>query len=372
MPLSLSIGFLAEATARLQEIFPKDFAGAAVPKSLRKMQVLIHDGKKVKYVAKRLKALQKVKGHVLGGKLVVTQSLSTGMALVMEACADGEAADQPLVPGVLEQARQLTSGPRLHVVDRGFCDLELPGLFTDENDHFVMRWHRKVKFHRDESRKAQPGKDRYGRPYEQDWGWIGGERDSRRRYVRRIWLKRSAASEDVILLTDLEAAQRYPADDLLQVYLERWGIERMFQQVTEVFQLQALIGSTPEATVFQASFCFLLYNMIQVIRAYVAQGAELGLREVSNELLFYDVRRQLVAWNEVLEATATVRLLSTSWTAAQVSRSLRELLRGAWTERWRKSPSNTHRSPPSKSKQYLEGGHTSVYRLLQKLRRTPG
>jgi hypothetical protein len=44
----------------------------------------------------------------------------------------------------------------------------------------------------------------------------------------------------------------------------------MFQQVTEVFRLQRLIGGTPQATVFQCAFCLLLYNVIQVMRAQVA------------------------------------------------------------------------------------------------------
>ena len=76
--------------------------------------------------------------------------------------------------------------------------------------------------------------------------------------------------ETILLITDLLDAQRYPASDLLQLYMSRWGIERMFQQVTEVFGLRALIGSTPEATVFQFAFCLVLYNIIQVLRGYIA------------------------------------------------------------------------------------------------------
>ena len=48
------------------------------------------------------------------------------------------------------------------------------------------------------------------------------------RAVRRIHLKRTDG-EDVIVPTDLLDADAYPADDLLEVYLQRWGIERMVQ-----------------------------------------------------------------------------------------------------------------------------------------------
>jgi hypothetical protein len=369
VPLSLSVGLLSETTSVLSGVFPETVAGSQLAASLHGMEVIYYDGKKIKHVAKRLKALWKVRGHVLGGKLVVAQSLSTGMALAIGACEDGETADPPLVPDVLEEVRRVVPKPRLHVGDRAFCDLKQACLFTqEEGDHFLVRWNRKVKFHRDDRWETATGIDRRGLTYREDWGWIGNEGDPRRRYVRRIHLERPGKEEDVILLTDLEDPKEYPADDLLEVYLQRWGIEQMFQKVTEVFHLHTLIGSTPRATVFQASFCFLLYNIIQVIRAYIAEGQEMDLKDISTENLFYDVHRQLVAWNEMLSVEATVRLLSTTWTAAQVANRLRQLLHGRWSECWRKAPSNTHRAPP-KNTDYLKGGHNSAYRLIQQARK---
>jgi hypothetical protein len=368
VPLSLSVGLLSETTSVLNEVFPETVADSEVPASLHEMEVIYYDGKKIKHVAKRLKALRKVRGHVLGGKLVVAQSLSTGMALAIGACEDGETADPPLVPDVLEEVRRVVPQLRLHVGDRAFCDLKQACLFTkEEGDHFLVRWNRKVKFHRDDRWETVTGTDCRGLTYREDWGWIGNEGDPRRRYVRRIHLERPGKEEDLILLTNLVDPDEYPADDLLQVYLQRWGIEQMFQKVTEVFHLQTLIGSTPQATVFQASFCLLLYNMIQVIRAYIAEGQEIEVKEISTENLFYDVHRQLTAWNEVLSVEATVGLLSTTWTAAQVANRLRQLLHGQWSECWRKAASNTHRAPP-KNTDYLKGGHTSVYRLIQQAR----
>jgi IS4 transposase len=374
IPLSLSMGLLGEATARMRELYPQAMIGSAVPESLLEFEIVIHDGKKLKHVAKRLKVLQNVKGHVLGGKLVVALSLNTGLAVAMGACEDGEAGDQPLVPITLRQVRQLLAGKRLHVADRQFCDLKQTRLFAEDGDHFLVRWNKKVGFHRDRNRRVRQGKDRYGRKFTQDWGWIGSPNSPDRRYVRRIHLKRTDG-EDVIVLTDLLDADAYPADDLLEVYLQRWGIERMFQQVTEVFHLKSLIGTTPQATVFQASFCFLLYNMIQVIRAYIAEGQwEVtvdSLAEISSENLFYDVHRQVVAWSEMLTTRQTLALLSITWTGSQVARRLRELLHGQWSECWRKAPSNTHVTPPKKGKDYLTGGHSSVFRLMQRARAGP-
>ena len=365
VPVSLSVGLFGDATRRLEQVFPT--GENPLPKSLREFEPTAIDGKKIKHVAKRLKALRKVKGHVLGGKIVVAMSLRTNLAVALDADPDGEISDAPLVPGLLAQIRGTSKRPRLWVADRQFSDLTQPRQFLDENDHFVIRWNAKVKFHRDSSRPTKTGVTADGLTYCEEWGWLGSQNDARRLYLRRITLKRPRA-EDVILVTDLLDETKYPATDLLAVYLMRWGIENMFQRVTEVFHLRKLIGSTPQATVFQAAFCLLLHNMIQVIRQYIAAAQKVEPETISIENLFDDVTRQLVSWTEVLSTRDTVGLLQTVWTAAQLSRRLEELLRHTWRDAWRKAPSSSHK-PQRNDQQYLKGGHNSVYRILRDARR---
>src|SRR5206468_12662016 len=111
-----------------------------------------------------------------------------------------------------------------------------------------------------------------GRVIRQEWGWLGTlEQGERRLYVRRITLERPG-EEEVALVTDLLDEADYPAADLLAVYLTRWQIENVFQQITEVFELRHLIGCTPKATVFQASLCLVIYNVLQLVRGYIALG----------------------------------------------------------------------------------------------------
>ncbi|MCY2992904.1 MAG: hypothetical protein NTY19_34235 [Planctomycetota bacterium] len=58
VPLCLSAGLLAKAMARLNELYPPAIAEKAAPPSLRKLEVVYHDGKTLKHVAKRLKVLR--------------------------------------------------------------------------------------------------------------------------------------------------------------------------------------------------------------------------------------------------------------------------------------------------------------------------
>jgi hypothetical protein len=361
LPIGLSQGFLVEAAARLRQVFPPVYQ--PLPESLAPFQVVAFDGKKLKYVAKKLKPLRRLAGQVLGGKLVVGLHLNTNLALAFQAHPDGQFGDQGLVPGLLGQLRACLAGPRLYVGDRVFCDLNQTGWLSAQGDHFVLRYCKQVGFHPDPARPAQEGVDAKGRRWVQQWGWLGSAKDPRRCYVRRVTLYRPG-EEDVSVVTDLLDEEQYPAQDILAVYQKRWGIEGCFQQITEVFALGHLIGSTPEATVWQGAFCLLLYNVILVLRGYLAQAQAKQPEGISSEQLFYDVKRQLIAWEEVLTPQATVALLKGKLTAEQLQARLRELLAEVWTQRWLKAPPRTAAPKKRPPKQYIKGGHTSVYRLL--------
>lgn len=362
LPVGLSMALLAEGAARLAELFDPAQVTYQVPFSLMKLAVVIVDGKTIKRVAKRLKPTQGIVGGLLGGKALVAMTPHNGLAIAMNAHPDGETNDAALVEGLLPQVRARLDGSRLWVADRQFCDLVQTQRFTAEGDHFLIRYHPKVSFHADRKRKSRGGTDRLGRRYKEEWGWLGTGQNPQRRYVRRITLFRPG-TESVILVTDLLDPDTHLAIDLLDLYLERWGIERMFQQVTEVFQLQRLIGSSPLATIFQCAFCLLLYNIIQLVRAYVAEGNGQEARSISTEKLFYDTQRQLVACDEVLDRRVVVAHLLVPLTIAELKCQLRRLLKGVWRERWRKAPTKSRYS--RKEATPIVGGHTSVYRVLQ-------
>ena len=124
------------------------------------------------------------------------------------------------------------------------------------------------------------------------------------------------------VVTDLLDEVKYPAEAMLRTYQSRWGIETVFHQITDVFSLQHLIGTMPKAVLFQLSFCLLLYNALQVVRAHLASHQECEAKTISNEKLFYDVKRQLVAVSELVEVEPLLSLLGEVPTAARVARVL--------------------------------------------------
>ena len=358
MPINLSMAFLADSTEPLLAMFPKQ-AQRKSPPCLSGFETIILDGKAIKNVAKRLLPLRNAGGGLLGGRTLVALHYATGLVLGMHAVADGDANDSRFVPDLMPVIQERIKGRLLWLADRGFCDLNRVEDFTKNGHHFLVRYHKKNSFHLDRNRKVLKGKDDQGRRTLQEWGWLGAETHKKRRYVRRITLFRPG-EEDVILVTDLIEPEEYPAPELLAHYLERWGIERVFQQVTETFGLQSLIGGTPEATIFQFSFCLLLYNALQTIRGFVAKNQKRDCESISIENLFRDTREELTTVS-VLLRRGVICLNDIPPRQGNLQRQLNEILKNEWSDRWVKAK-NKNRRPhvPHSGKR----SHSSVFRLL--------
>jgi len=364
LPLPLAEAFLAGLTARLRPLFPAGLGRTALPGCLTGLAVVVLDGKKIKRAAKRLLATRGRPGRLYGGKLLAAYLPAEGLVVALAADPDGEANDVRLVPRALPLARAAVAGPRLWVADRQFCDLDQPERLTGDGDHFLLRFAGKTSFQPDPGRAAGVGLDPAGRPVTEEWGWMGAAADRRRRYVRRVTLERPG-KEAVTLVTDLLDAGAYPAADLLAVYRTRWQIETVFQAITEVFALRHLIGCAPQATVFQASLCLVIYNLLQVIRGHAAQVAPepTPVAALSAEQIFADLHEELVGLHRLLGPDEWLRCLPVAATAEQAQAQLRARLGRAWSPAWRKAVNRKPRPHRPHAKQ--SGAHTSDHKVLQ-------
>lgn len=362
IPIPVSPAFLADCSARLHEVYPEGSqAHTPLPEGLDDYEIIIFDGKAIKRVAKRLKPLWGIAGGLLGGRALVALNLRSGLAVALRAHPDGDANEVRFVGDLVPEVRRRIAGPRLWIADSAFCDLTQPARFAEQGDAFVIRSHPKVPFSADPARPPRQGQEGRGRRYVEEWGHLGSPRNKKRLDVRRITLERPG-EKAVIVVTNLLDAQAVPAVDVLEVYLNRWGIERMFQQVTEVFGLSHLIGTRPEGVIFQFALCLVLYNLIQVVRGVIAVGVERPREEISGEKLFEDVHRQMIAWSEMLEPEETIAHFTGEWTAVRVKVRLSALLEGVWKDRWLKSPPQAPQAPQKKVRKRTHG---SVYRILE-------
>jgi hypothetical protein len=362
LPIGLSLATFDAASARLRSI--GTFVDNPLPASLKNLWVLGFDGKKLKYVAHKLKPLRRLKGNIFGSKLLAVQDLATKQAVAVEAHEDGEASDVPLVPAAVARVRALADArQRLWVGDRGFCDFASLELLSSENDHFVIRHNAACKFTVDERVPKREGQDDEKRAYREEWGWLGKDRVR----VRKITVTRPTG-DPFTIITSLLDADGYPAEDLLLLYRERWGLETMFQQIVQTFNLRHLISAAPRATVFQAVLSLLLYNITLMVRDIVASQAKQEAKDVSLFLLFDELVAQLTSWLHMMDVAETLEILGTMPIdgAEAVRAHLGKILANVWKKRWKKAPKpKNKRTKKRKDWAYPLGGHTSVYKVLR-------
>ncbi len=371
LPLPLAEAFLSELAALLRPLFPSNLFRCRLPNCFDALTVVVLDGKKIKDAAKRLLPTRSLAGGLFGGKILAAYLPQNGIVVSMAADPDGEANDIRLLPRSLELTRVAVSGPRLWVADAQFCDLDQSARFCEEGDHFLVRFTLRNSFTADPERPAVQGTNKAGQKFTQEWGWMGAESDKRRIYLRRITLERPG-DEDVAVVTDLLDEQLFPAEDLLTLYLTRWQIENVFQQITEVFGLQQLIGSAPAATVFQAALCMVVYNMMQVLRGYIGEGkAEpVELDRISSENVFESMTEEMVGLHRFVGKNLVALVcLNAVQTQEEVRERLQSLLHGLWEERWLKVVNKKPRPHKEKAKQ--SGAHTSVHKALLDAKQKP-
>jgi Transposase DDE domain len=369
LPLPISEALLEEGSPRMHAVLPETPAVDRLPDCWADHELFAGDGKAIKHLKRLLKPLRGLQAGILGARASVGLNLRTGLAVALVGHLDGEAGEGALTEVLLPKLAAVAGPgrPWVVVLDRLYCNLSFPRLVLKAGGHFLIRDCSNTTFVPDATRSAQEGRDARGRRIVHEWGWLGKSEKAERVDVRRIALDLSEG-KSISVVTDLWDETKYPAEDLLLTYQNRWGIEKVFHQITDVFSLRHLIGTTPQAVLFPLSFCLLLYNALQVVRAHLASHQGCAAEKISNEKLFYDVKRQLVAVNELVEVEPLLDLLGEVPTAAELRERLREGLRYAWSDRWWKAPSSG-RGGHQKVKTRVRGNHTSTYRVLQQARK---
>lgn len=354
-PVEISRALLRECTQRLSALMPGSVV--TLPSCFDDFEVIIGDGKQIKDAAKRLEPSRGFQGSLIGAKALVSLDVRSGLALAMSDSLDGMTNDVPLVPALMEQLRQILSRPILSIWDRQFDDVRtMRHLSARSGDHFVARTKQKHTFSVESSVLTL---DKEGRQVLDEIGMLGKGKNAMR--VRRITLFREGEADNVALLTDLLDCARYTATALLELYRYRWGIEQVFQQVTETFSLTHLIGCAPQAVLLQFSFCLLLYNLMQVIKAYVAEDGGVLATVVSMYYLFENTRKELEAWAYHTDNCWPRERRD----AAAMRRRMRELLEGSWDPIAYTKAADKKPRPAPKPRKRLRGGYSSVQRTLE-------
>ena len=364
VPPTMSMALLEHTSQRIEALFPAAAEEYPLPAALDEFVGIVVDGKVSKGVPHRLLPLRHAKGGLIGGRSLVAYHLRHGRVLGFHGEEDGDANDVRFFPALAQKLRRQIAGKRLWVADRQFATPPTLTQMLQGEDAFIVRFSKAVGFTADPARPARHGIDADHRPFVEEWGWLGKSQKRAGLYVRRITVTRTD-DEPLAILTSLLDAEQYPATAVLEVYRHRTDIEYVFQRITEIFQLRKLIGTSPRATLFQLSLCLLLYNVLQLVRGWVAAANQKAMDQVSPKKLLEDVREEMVALHKVLGKQRIIQALGQPLRTAELRRLLGVRL-ARWEKRWTKAARRRHRPPQPTTR----SGHACAHRILTAAKET--
>ena len=173
-------------------------------------------------------------------------------------------------------------------------------------------------------------------------------------------------TKPLVILTSLLDAVEYPADDVLELYRQRWSIEQKFQTVSEQFAMGPYCSSTPDGILFHAALCLLLANNLTVMRTLLAFEQKREVESVSTHRLCEALRDELVVCKTLLtteELIESLRVRLSLPAAVDWLAYVKSLLRSAWRPKFVKSPAKS-RHLPKVTHRRGTAGHFSIQKVL--------
>jgi Transposase DDE domain len=361
IPLSLSLGFFRESVQRLQGLHADGMtSNEQVPGCFDGLAIRLMDGKKIKHVAKRTKATRGKAGKLLGAVILAGYDPRSQLVDVVHAHLDGDVNECKLVEAFMASIPSGATSSYLMVADAQFGDIQQPRRILAAGQHFLLRRNGKMHFHPDPQRPAREYRDKQGRLVREEWGKAGSSAEALE--VRHMTVIRPG-QDDLCVFTDLLDPERYPALDLLSLYGIRWDIETLYHEVTMVFGLRHLIGSTPRAAVFQTMFCLLLANVMYLVQGYLAAAGKKKCAEVSTKKLMKDTRKQMQVGFLMLTPTQLLSLLPPRMEPEAMRQWMTKKISPLWKKHYEKAIEKNKR--PKRIKEKKSGSHHSAYKLMQ-------
>jgi hypothetical protein len=361
LELSVSSQLVSHVFSRCHQLL-SHLGGSCTP-LLPGFRVRILDGNHLAGTQKRLAVTRGRQSAVLPGQSLAVLDPDTMLVSDVILCEDAHTQERSLLQPVLP----LIQADDLGIADRQFCVVDFLWELSQRQAFFVIRKHGNLTV---ETRGA-PGDEMEtatGRVREASvWVCREGERSLPARLIR-VRLKRATQNGDkeVLIPTNLPSAAA-DAAKVSQLYLKRWTIEGVFQELTVALQCEINTLGYPKAALFGFCVAVAAYNVLAVVKG--ALRAEGGEERVKEEVSGY-----YLAWEWASVCTGMmIALPQEQWrvfgtmTAEELARWLRE-----WAKKvnWKKiskarprRPTKTKTAPISDT-----SPHRATARLLDEAR----
>ena len=327
-------------------------------------RTLVVDGNHLTGTEHRLKVVRHTRSAAMPGQALVIYQPDINMIWDVFPCEDAHAQERRIIPELIAQA---TAG-QLYIGDRNFCTTINLLDFHARGAAFLIRRHGSSLVCRDVDVPQSAGTQNK-RPLSEQTLELDHEPTGRKLRIRQVTVHRGPKNgkhEDIVLLTNLPP--RIEARRIAELYLERWTIERAFQDLTDNLGCEIDTLCYPRAALL--GFCIALasYNLWSVCRAAIAKAK--GAEQEKRISTYYLADEWLGTYRGM-----SIALPPECWekyqrmSPEQVARELVRIAQQIKPARYAKSP----RAPKKPRNKRLSGNvhhHVSVAKLLKKEKET--
>lgn len=257
--------------------------GGAAAELLPGYRIRILDGNHLSGTEHRLKPLRTMRAGALPGQALVV--LDPGVMLITDVvpCEDGHAQERSLLGDVLP----MVEPDDVWIADRNFCTTGFLFGIHRRQGYFLIRQHASTLTWEVVGKRKSRGKTATGKVFEETVHLhdpATGETLVARRITVELFEPTRDGEIEIHLLTNLPG-RAGNAKRLAVLYLKRWTIETMFQDLTVSLCCEINSLGYPKAALFGFCLALLAYNAISMVKA--ALRAAHGHEMVANEVSWY-------------------------------------------------------------------------------------
>jgi hypothetical protein len=276
---AVSAALVRDSAAQLGPIIRR--LGGTAPALLPGFRVRILDGNHLPGTEHRIEELRTMRAAALPGQTLVVLDPELGLVVEVVPCEDGHAQERALLGEVLT----LVEPGDLWLGDRNFCTTGFVFGIAGRGGFFLIRQHASTLTWKLVGPRKSCGKTASGRVYEQSVQ-LSNPPTGETLLARRITVELKRPTRDgeaeIHVLTNVPEKQA-EANTLSNLYLERWTIETMFQELTVALTCEINTLGYPKAALFGFCLALVAYNAVSLVQASLraVHGHETVEKQVS-------------------------------------------------------------------------------------------
>jgi IS4 transposase len=326
-------------------------------KKLKGYNIKIIDGNHLAATQRRLKETRGRKAHPLPGFSLVVLDPQRRLVLDIFPCEDAYAQERSLLTEVLAS---VVAGD-LWIGDRAYCTTEFVFGIQERKASFLVRQHATAL-----SGKELIGKRRYvgkcktGKVYEQQLLVCHNDETRQLRRITIVLNKPTSRGDtEIHIVTNLP----HKATKLAELYLDRWTIENVFQELGQALNSEINTLCYPKAGLLAYCVAVYTFNIISALKAAIrsAHNGQIEIHELSGYYLAEEI--------SAIGGGMTIAIPDEWWkenfsglTPRQLAKKLKQIALRVDIDRFRKNIRKTRN--PTVKRTGDHRAHVSAARIL--------